>query len=170
MAQDPPLSAGEVKNNNQLAMGASKAGSGWQESIDNHTTTMAGDNKWWEYATDDEGKDSNKEGKGGKGMAKAIRVTGDEKGKGNKEGNGIIDKGGVWWQGQWWQQREQWQQGWRASEGDEGNGNGDGDGNGNNMGNGDGNEAGRRQRGQAKGGKGDGDSNEGGGQLLCSRR
>jgi hypothetical protein len=32
MAPDPPPSTGEVKNNNQLAMGASKVGSGWQES------------------------------------------------------------------------------------------------------------------------------------------
>jgi hypothetical protein len=30
------LSAGEVKNNNQLVMGASKAGGGWQESIKDH--------------------------------------------------------------------------------------------------------------------------------------
>jgi hypothetical protein len=45
MAQDPPPSTGEVKNNNQLAMGASKVSGGWQESINNHTTVMAGDDK-----------------------------------------------------------------------------------------------------------------------------
>jgi hypothetical protein len=31
MAPDPPH-PGEVKNNNQLAMGVSKVGGGWQES------------------------------------------------------------------------------------------------------------------------------------------
>jgi hypothetical protein len=46
-------------------MVASKVGGGWQESIDNHTTMMVGDDKQLEYAADDEG--SNKEGKGGKG-------------------------------------------------------------------------------------------------------
>ncbi len=40
-------------------------GSGWQESINDHTTTMAGDDKQRECVADDEG--SNKEGKGGKG-------------------------------------------------------------------------------------------------------
>ncbi len=41
MAPDPP-SEGEVKNNNQLVMGASKAGGGWQESINDHMTTTMG--------------------------------------------------------------------------------------------------------------------------------
>jgi hypothetical protein len=45
--------------------GASKVGGGWQESIDDHTTTTAGNDKRRERAVDDEG--SNKEGKGGKG-------------------------------------------------------------------------------------------------------
>jgi hypothetical protein len=46
-------------------MGASKGGSGWQESIDNHLTTTAGsDNKQQECAAEDVG--SNKEGQGGK--------------------------------------------------------------------------------------------------------
>jgi hypothetical protein len=42
--QTPP-STGGVKDNNQLATGASKAGGGWQESINNHTTTTAGTNE-----------------------------------------------------------------------------------------------------------------------------
>jgi hypothetical protein len=29
-----------MKNNNQLAMGASKAGNGWQESVNYHMTMM----------------------------------------------------------------------------------------------------------------------------------
>jgi hypothetical protein len=54
-----------VKNNNQLVMGESKAGGGWQESDNIHTTTMVGNDKQQERAADDKG--SNKEGKGGKG-------------------------------------------------------------------------------------------------------
>ncbi len=45
IAPDPPLSAGEVTNNNQIATEASKAGGGWQESIGEHTTTTVGNNK-----------------------------------------------------------------------------------------------------------------------------
>jgi hypothetical protein len=40
-------------------------GGGWQESVDNHTTMMAGNHERRERAADDEG--SNKEGEGGKG-------------------------------------------------------------------------------------------------------
>jgi hypothetical protein len=45
MAPDSPPSMGEVKNNNQLAMGTSKAGSGWQESVDGHKTMTAGEDE-----------------------------------------------------------------------------------------------------------------------------
>jgi hypothetical protein len=62
----PPLSTGEIKNNNQLALGA-----------------------------------CDQEGKGGNAITLAIRVAGDEKGKGKEEGDGIGNEGGV-------QQREQW--------------------------------------------------------------
>jgi hypothetical protein len=41
-----------VKNNNQLATGASKASSGWQESVNNHMTMMVGDDKQQERAMD----------------------------------------------------------------------------------------------------------------------
>ncbi len=61
----PPLFAKGVKNNNQLATGASKAGSGWQESANNHTTMTEGDYEQQEHTADDVGSD--KEGKGGKG-------------------------------------------------------------------------------------------------------
>ncbi len=43
---------GEVTNNNQLVTGASKVGSGWQESINNHTTTTVGDDKQRERVAD----------------------------------------------------------------------------------------------------------------------
>ncbi len=54
---------GEVENNNKLATGASKVGGGWQESVNDHITTMAGDNKR-ERAADVEG--CKEVGKGGK--------------------------------------------------------------------------------------------------------
>ncbi len=65
MAPSPPPSAGEVKNNNELATGALKVGGGWQESIGDHTTMMAGNDKQPERAADVEG--SNNEGEGGNG-------------------------------------------------------------------------------------------------------
>jgi hypothetical protein len=65
MAPNPPPSTGEVRNSNQLVTEASNAGSGWRESIEDYTTTTAGNNERRERAADDEG--SGKEGKGGKG-------------------------------------------------------------------------------------------------------
>ena len=62
MDPDPPLSATEVKSNNQLAAGMPKAGGGWQESVDNHTATTVGDNERRERARNDEGKDKDCEG------------------------------------------------------------------------------------------------------------
>ncbi len=52
-------------DNNQLATGASKVGSGRRESIDNHTITKAVDYEQREHAADDDGSD--REGEGGKG-------------------------------------------------------------------------------------------------------
>ncbi len=65
MDPDSPLSAAEVKSNNQLAVRMPKAGSGWGESVDNHTATMVGNDERRERARDDEGND--KDCKGGKG-------------------------------------------------------------------------------------------------------
>jgi hypothetical protein len=73
----------EVKNNNQLAIGASKAGGGWQESIDNHTTMMVGDEEGQEHAADDEGND--KEGEGSKGIGDGNQVAGQQRGQGWQE-------------------------------------------------------------------------------------
>ncbi len=88
MDPDPPLSAAEVKSNNQLAAGMPKASGGWQESVNSHTAKMVGDDKRRERARNDEGND--KDCKGGKG-------DGD-----NKEGAG--QQGGQGWQGPWhWQ-------------------------------------------------------------------
>ena len=68
MDPDPPLSAAEVKSNNQLAAGMPKAGGGWRESINDHTaTTLVGDDKRRERARDDEGNDEDCEGGKGDG-------------------------------------------------------------------------------------------------------
>jgi hypothetical protein len=53
-------------------------------------------------------KACDKEGKGGKAMATAIRVVGDKKGNGNKEGNDVGNEGGVQQRGQWLWRQEQW--------------------------------------------------------------
>jgi hypothetical protein len=50
--------------NNQLVT-ASKAGSGWQESVDNHLPTTASNDKQLEHVVDDDGIE--KEGKSGDG-------------------------------------------------------------------------------------------------------
>jgi hypothetical protein len=65
MAPDPPPSAGEVKNNNQLAMGASKVGDGWRESVVDHRTMIVGDNEQRAHAADVDG--SKEEGESNKG-------------------------------------------------------------------------------------------------------
>ncbi len=44
-APDPHQSVGEVKNNNQLETGASKVGNGCQDSVEDHMTMAAGNNK-----------------------------------------------------------------------------------------------------------------------------
>ncbi len=67
MAPDPPPSAAEVKSNNQLAAGMPKAGSGWRESVDDHTATTVGDDKQRERARDDEGNNEDCEGSKGNG-------------------------------------------------------------------------------------------------------
>ncbi len=61
-----PLSLEASDNvNNQLATGASKAGGGWPESVDDHSTMTAGKDEQQEHAADYDG--SNKEGEGDKG-------------------------------------------------------------------------------------------------------
>jgi hypothetical protein len=64
MDPDPPLSAAEVKINNQLAAGMPKAGSGWRESVNDHTAMMVGNDERRERVRDDEG--NNEDCKGGK--------------------------------------------------------------------------------------------------------
>ncbi len=100
MAPDLPPSAGEVKSNNQLVVGMPKAGRGWQESVDNHTTTMVGDDEQQERARNDEG--NNEDGEGG-AMVTTKRVPANREGKGGK-GHGVGDEGGVQRRGQWQQQ------------------------------------------------------------------
>ncbi len=55
-------------------------GGGWQESINNHRTMMAGNNKQQECAANDEG--SNKEGEGGMGNGDSDEGDGQQRGQG----------------------------------------------------------------------------------------
>jgi hypothetical protein len=74
-----PLSLEALENDsNQLATEASKAGGGWQESIDNHSTMTVGNDKQQEHDTDDDG--SNKEGEGGKGDGDSNEGGGQQRG------------------------------------------------------------------------------------------
>ncbi len=63
-APRPPFVHGRGEKQ-QLATGASKAGEGRQERVDNYMTMSAGDDKRQECAADYEGRD--KVGEGGKG-------------------------------------------------------------------------------------------------------
>ena len=51
-AADAPPSHFGQKTNNQLATGAAKAGSGRQESVKNHTSTMMGDDGSVQWMTE----------------------------------------------------------------------------------------------------------------------
>jgi hypothetical protein len=82
-------------NNNQPAMGATKAGGGWQESA-NEATTRA--QRW--ARTNDKSVQlmmmaATKRGRVERAMVTAMRVVGKEEGKGNKEEDGVGKKGGV---------------------------------------------------------------------------
>jgi hypothetical protein len=66
---DPLRLEASDNHDNQLSMGGMKAGSGWQEDIDEvttrSTTTTAGDNEQQEHAADGDGsKEESKDGKG----------------------------------------------------------------------------------------------------------
>jgi hypothetical protein len=71
-----------VKNNNQLATGASKAGGGWQESVKDHTTMTVGNEEQQEHVADDEG--NNKEGEGSKGDGDGNEGAVQQRGKGGQ--------------------------------------------------------------------------------------
>jgi hypothetical protein len=51
-AADAPTSCFAQKNNNQLAMGAAKAGSGRKENADNHTATTTGNDRSVQWMTE----------------------------------------------------------------------------------------------------------------------
>ncbi len=103
MDPDPPLSAAEVKSNNQLAAGMPKAGGGCQESVNDHTAMTV---------TNDESlrtmmRATMKIARAARAMVTTKRVPGNREGKGGK-GHGIGDEGGVQQRGQWRQQRGRW--------------------------------------------------------------
>jgi hypothetical protein len=98
-------------NNNQPAMGSTKAGGGWQESIDKATTRQQ---RW--ASTNDESMrwmtmPVMKRARVDRAMVTEIRVVGDKEGKGDNEKDGVGDEGGVRRRGQWQRLQEQWQQG-----------------------------------------------------------
>jgi hypothetical protein len=73
---------GEVNNNNQLAMEASKVVGGWRVSIKDHTTTMVSKDEQQECAAVDEG--SNKEGESSKGDGDGDEGGGQQRGQGRQ--------------------------------------------------------------------------------------
>jgi hypothetical protein len=85
----------EKANNNQPATGLTKAGGGWQESVDELTTRPR---RW--AATNDKSvrqmmKAATKRVRVERAMVTAMRVAADKEGKGNNEKDGVSNKGGV---------------------------------------------------------------------------
>jgi hypothetical protein len=95
-------------HDNQPAMGATKGGGGWQESVKEVTTQPQ---QW--VTTNDESvwrmvMAATKRARMAGVMVTAMRVPVDEEGKGGT-GHGVGIKGGVQQRGQW----QRWQERWR---------------------------------------------------------
>jgi hypothetical protein len=82
-------------NNNQPAMGLTKAGSGWQESVDEVTTRP----QWWAMMSDESVRRMmmavTKRARVERAMVMAIEAVGNKESKGDKEEDGIGNEGGV---------------------------------------------------------------------------
>ncbi len=118
---DPLRLEASDNHDNQPAMGAMKAGGGWQEGVDEATTHP----QWWAMTYEESVRRMvmavTKRARMARAMVMAMRVPVDKDGKGGT-GHGIGDEGGVRWRGQWQRRQEQWRRGWWASNGNEGNG------------------------------------------------
>ncbi len=87
--------ATEKANNIQPAMGSTKVGCGWQESVNEATTQPQ---RW--VTTNDESVwrmmiGATKRARVKRAMMMAMRVAGDKEGKGDDKKDGVGDKGGV---------------------------------------------------------------------------
>jgi hypothetical protein len=100
-------------NNNGPAMGSTKAGGGWRESIDEATTQP----RRWATMNDKSVRQmmmaAMKRARVERAMvtATAMRVVGNEEGKGNDKKDGVGNEGGVQRRGQWRRLQERWQRG-----------------------------------------------------------
>ncbi len=99
-----------TENNNQPATGATKAGGGWQESIDKAITRP----RRWAMTNDKSVQGmmiaAMKRVRVERAMVTAMRVVGKEEGKeGQQRGGWHCNEGGVQQMGHWQQLQEQWQ-------------------------------------------------------------
>jgi hypothetical protein len=82
-------------NNNQPAMGSTKAGGGWRESVDEATTRP----RQWARMNDESVRRmmmaATKRARVERAMVTAMRVVSNKEGKGNNEKDGVGNKGGV---------------------------------------------------------------------------
>ncbi len=94
------------KDNNQPVTGATKAGDGWQASINKATTgpgqwAMTNDKSmWWMMMA------VTKRARVARTMVMAMRAAGDDEGEGDKEDTGVGNKGGMQQRGRWQQLQE----------------------------------------------------------------
>jgi hypothetical protein len=98
-------------NNNQPATGLTKAGSDWQESVNEATTQP----RRWATTNKESMRRmtmaATKRARVERAMVMEMRVVDDEEGKGNDKKDGIGNKGGVQQRGQRQWLQEQWRRG-----------------------------------------------------------
>ncbi len=115
------LGWGGGAHDNQPATGATKAGGGWQEGVDEATTQPRRRATTYDESVQRMVMAVTKRARIARAMVMAMRVSVEEDGKGGT-GHGVGNKGGMQRRGGWRQRQERWQRGWRASDGDEGDG------------------------------------------------
>jgi hypothetical protein len=122
---DPLILEALDNHDSQPETGATKAGSGWQESIDMATTRP----QWWATTNNESVQRmvmaAMKRARMARAIVTAMRVPVNKEGKGGT-GHGIGNEGGMQQRGQWGQWQEPWQWEGRESYGNQGNGNGKG--------------------------------------------
>jgi hypothetical protein len=96
-------------NNNQPATRSTKVGIGWQESVNEATTRP----RRWATTNDKSERRmmmaATKRARVDGAMVMAMRVVGDEEGKGNDKKDGVGNEGGVRQRGRWRWLQERWQ-------------------------------------------------------------
>ncbi len=121
LLMDPLRLEASDNHDNQQVMGATKAGGGWQEGVNEATTRP----RRWAMTNNKRVRQMvmavTKRARMARAMVMAMRVPVDKEGKGGMS-HSVGNKVGMQQRGRWQWRQERWQQRWWASKGDEGNG------------------------------------------------